>query len=59
MASVDYLVFKNKAGAQKSVNVVDLRNKIKSEEKQYKKRNIIITIITLITLVIFGFVISL
>ena len=59
MASQDYIVQKNRSYVTKSVDVVELRDAAKLEEKKEKRHTILITAAVLSALVISGFIISL
>ena len=59
VASRDNLNSKNTNTAVKSVNVIDLINKAKLNEKEEKKYTLLITTAALIAVVISGFLISL
>ena len=59
VASRDNLNSKNTNTAVKSVNVIDLINKAKLNEKEEKKYTLLITTAALIAVVISGYLISL
>ncbi len=59
MLSDKYISSKTDGYIGKSVNVVDLINKVKVEEKKQKRFTIIVAIVTLSVVIISAFIISL
>ena len=59
MNSRDYSTQRNIAGNRRSVNVVDLINKAKFEEKKEKRQTIVIAAAALSVLAISGIIITL
>ena len=59
MALSNYLMEKNQKDNNKTVNVIDLMNRAKSQEKKEKRTTLLITAAALSVLAVTGVVISL
>ncbi len=59
MALSNYLIEKNQKNNNKTINVIDLMNRAKSQEKKEKRTTLLITAAALSVLVVAGVVISL
>ena len=59
MALSNYLIEKNQKNNNKTVNVIDLMNKAKFQEKKEKRTTLLITAAALSVLAVTGVVISL
>ncbi len=59
MALSNYLIEKNQKNNNKTINVIDLMNRAKSQEKKEKRTTLLITAAALSVLAVTGVVISL
>ena len=59
MALINYLIEKNQKNNNKTINVIDLMNRAKYQEKKEKRTTLLITAAALSVLAVTGVVISL
>ena len=57
MALQEYIAHKGRAANQRSINVIDLMNKAKFEEKREKRRSALVVVVSLSVLAATGLII--